>query len=115
MITLRILFILSFCGLLIQCSNKSNGNQSVGRNELKEPLIEANIKITQDESRNIDKYIERHEWDMEITGTGLRYMIYEKGPGIIAVEGMMATVEFEINCWMEHSVILQWKKAQRNS
>jgi len=96
MLVFRILLILLFCTIFFQCSNKNNGNQSVGRNDLKEPLIEVNIKITREESRMIDRYIERHEWEMEVTGTGLRYMIYQKGPGIIAELGMRATVEYEI-------------------
>lgn len=64
--------------------------------ELSEPLIQENIKVTREEDRAIDLYVERHQWVMEKTGTGLRYMILEKGNGISAEKGMEATVEYEI-------------------
>ena len=54
------------------------------------------LKMTKEESRMIDRYIERHKWDMKKTGTGLRYMIYEEGTGMKAKTGMEATVNYEI-------------------
>jgi len=96
MIILRIIFILLIGAFSLQCSNKGNGNQKISRKDIKEPLIQENIKITREESRLIDRYVERHEWDMKITGTGLRYMIYQNGNGILAKEGMVATVDYEI-------------------
>ena len=82
--------------LVIRCGNRSNGSHNLSQKEMKEPLIQENILITQEESRTIDRFIERHEWKMEQTGNGLRYMILEKGPGIKAETGMQATVEYEI-------------------
>lgn len=88
---------LSFCLVVfLSCNNKNGNSQSVSQKELKEPLIEENIRMTQEENRLIDRYIERHKWSMNETGTGLRYMIYEKGSGIKAKNGMQATVEYEI-------------------
>ena len=46
-----------------------------------EPLINANKYLVKTEDERIKDYISRYEWNMEPTGTGLRYMIYHKGNG----------------------------------
>ncbi|HAW52427.1 MAG TPA: peptidylprolyl isomerase [Flavobacteriales bacterium] len=94
---LRLGFYLSLFILLFSCLNRSSSNgTSFDSKELKEPLIQENKKITKEESVLIDRYAERHEWKMNETGTGLRYMIYERGFGVQAKTGMRATVEYEI-------------------
>jgi FKBP-type peptidyl-prolyl cis-trans isomerase len=45
----------------------------------KKTLIDNNRKTVRVESDQIDKYIIRRGWEMESTGSGLRYMIYENG------------------------------------
>ncbi|MEQ8324283.1 MAG: FKBP-type peptidyl-prolyl cis-trans isomerase [Vicingaceae bacterium] len=74
-------------------SNKTTGTEI---RTSKDPLIEENKRLTLEESRIMDRYIERRKWDMTTTGTGLRYMIYENGYGVDAAEGMRATVNYEI-------------------
>jgi FKBP-type peptidyl-prolyl cis-trans isomerase FkpA len=44
----------------------------------------------------IDAYIKRRGWEMQKTGTGLRYFIYEKGTGEQASEGKVAEVNFTL-------------------
>ena len=44
----------------------------------KKNLIDNNRKTVRVESDQIDKYIKRRGWNMESTGSGLRYMVYEK-------------------------------------
>lgn len=80
---------------LLNCNDR-NGSNQINHNELKEPLIQENIKMNKEEARLIDRYIERRNWKMSETGTGLRYMIYLKGMGIKAEQGMEATVEYEV-------------------
>jgi len=64
----------------------------------KEPLIESNMINAQKESDQINIYVKQHKYDsMKTSGTGLRYMIYKKGMGVQASNGMMARVTFKIS------------------
>lgn len=49
--------------------------------ELKQHLAKANEDLVRVEEMDIENYIKRHKWTMEKLGSGLRYMIYEKGTG----------------------------------
>ncbi len=42
-------------------------------------LVNNNRKSVRMESDQIDKFIQRRGWDMSKTGTGLRYLVYERG------------------------------------
>ena len=55
--------------------------ESVDENKLKDKLVEVNKIIVKTEEQQIEEFISRHGWSMDSTGTGLRYMIYEKGNG----------------------------------
>jgi FKBP-type peptidyl-prolyl cis-trans isomerase len=45
----------------------------------KKELVDHNRKLVRMESEQINKFIARRKWDMEETGSGVRYMIYEQG------------------------------------
>ena len=49
--------------------------------ELKQHLAKANEDLVRVEEMDIENYIKRYKWNMEKLGSGLRYMIYEKGKG----------------------------------
>jgi FKBP-type peptidyl-prolyl cis-trans isomerase len=64
---------------LVSCSSckESKGtDQSQGLSQ--EESIELNRSILQQEEEDIALFIERYGWDMEVSGTGLRYWIYEE-------------------------------------
>lgn len=44
-------------------------------------MVEVNKAIVKTEEQQIEEFISRHGWSMDSTGTGLRFMIYEKGAG----------------------------------
>jgi len=48
------------------------------RSVTKQEMIDYNRKSVRMESDQINKYIKRRGWEMTETGSGLRYMIYEK-------------------------------------
>jgi FKBP-type peptidyl-prolyl cis-trans isomerase len=48
------------------------------------------------EEQHIRDLIARYGWEMEETGTGLRYMIYEKGEGPSIVTGDVVELEYEV-------------------
>ena len=72
-----VIIVFSFCSFT--CKNNSPGN--VDENKLKEKLVEVNKIIVKTEEQQIEEFISRHGWSMDSTGTGLRYMIDEKGHG----------------------------------
>ncbi len=64
--------------------------------ELQEPLIQANKKAVTAEDIQIDNYIQRHNWKMNTTGSGLRYAIYKKGIGEKAETGKIAVLNYSV-------------------
>jgi FKBP-type peptidyl-prolyl cis-trans isomerase FkpA len=79
------------------CSQRGrNAQQSGNTADLKETLIEANKKVVLSEDQQIEGLINRYGWNMEKTGTGLRYLIYKKGNGPEAKKGLKATLNFSL-------------------
>ncbi|CAG5080835.1 FKBP-type peptidyl-prolyl cis-trans isomerase [Parvicella tangerina] len=70
--------------------------------ETEEPVLttEQSIEMSQhwskDESYLIDQFVKRNNWPVTISGTGVRYYIYESGTGMPAKPGQVAVVNFEI-------------------
>lgn len=83
--------------LLYSCTNNANEKSSITQKELKEPLIKINKEISETESEQIEKYIKRRNWNIQETGSGLRYMIYFNGNGQQAKVGNIALINFEIS------------------
>lgn len=79
---------------LMSCGNGTPVEIPAG--EFKEPLIRKNISLTREERKLMKRFAERRGWKMDVTGSGLMFMIYQAGNGIQAVEGHRATVEYEI-------------------
>jgi FKBP-type peptidyl-prolyl cis-trans isomerase len=61
-----------------------------------EQSIEMSQHWSKDESFIIDQFVSRNNWPVEISGTGVRYYIYEQGEGAMAEPGKVAVVNFEI-------------------
>ena len=61
-------------------------------------LIEMNKRKVASELALINRFIEKKKWKMESSGTGLRYMIYEKGDSLSpkAKNGQYATINFSV-------------------
>lgn len=64
--------------------------------ELKETLIEANKNVLLTEDQQIRNLISRYGWEMEETGTGLRYLIYKKGNGPVARRGLQVKISYTV-------------------
>ena len=58
--------------------------------DYRDQLINVNKKMVRSEDELIDDFIGRYGWNMNKTGTGLRYMIYSEGKGSAANPGMRA-------------------------
>ncbi|MCW3071399.1 MAG: fkpA [Bacteroidetes bacterium] len=76
------IIVLTALGIVQSCGNgnKQNSHPSQVKN-LDSSLIEANRMYVKQESDEIDQYVAHHNWKMNTTGTGLRYMITKKGEG----------------------------------
>jgi FKBP-type peptidyl-prolyl cis-trans isomerase len=64
-----------------QCHRGDSGNNLKNPSEYKEPLIKANKEVAREENEQIDDFVRRHQWNMETTSTGIRFMIIKHGIG----------------------------------
>lgn len=94
------LYLVLIISLVTGCFGKKEQPRDVQARETKEkePIEDLYRSMVGEESDRIDAYVKRRGWDMESTGTGLRYMIYEKADTTQpkAQEGQVAVVTFEI-------------------
>ena len=81
------------------CRNKSKPvyEEPFDPAKYEEPLINANKYLVKTEDERIREYISRYKWNMESTGTGLRYMIYHNGYGEIVEPGSIVRYNYEIS------------------
>lgn len=88
----------SFLFILLLLFSCGEEKKDVPISWTKEDSIEMNKEWNQDEEFYIEKYLKRRtNWDMEETGTGLRYMIYELGEGDSAIRGLRAKVDYSVS------------------
>lgn len=64
--------------------------------EKKERLLDASHEMIRKESEAIQDFISRHGWKMEMTGTGLRYQVYEKGNGFQADGQSVLVISYKV-------------------
>ena len=84
--------------ILISCNNRDEERQGhVNDDTLEEVLLKANKQAVKVEDQQIEDFISRQKWEMQKTGTGLRYLIYETGNGEKAEEGKVAVIEFAVS------------------
>jgi FKBP-type peptidyl-prolyl cis-trans isomerase len=97
------LFIIFLPFVIISCNdiNKKQGKEVVPystiKNENKEELIEWNKRIFEADMNLVKKFIERRQWDMEISETGLFWQIYNKTDGENAAMGKVAEFKYKIS------------------
>ncbi len=65
--------------------------------QFNDQLVNVNKTMVENESIEIENYIKRHKWDMQRTGTGLRYLIYQQGSGEAATTGKIAVLKYTVN------------------
>jgi FKBP-type peptidyl-prolyl cis-trans isomerase len=97
---MRIHTYIIFISLLVLQGCKEKVQQplpEVNMNELKEPLMKVNRKISREEKLAIDGYVKRRNWEMTETGTGVRYMITEQGSKESPSSGDIVIIDFEIS------------------
>lgn len=75
---------------------KKNQPVIININDFDDPLIKKNKELSKEEKLAIDAYVKRNQFDMVETGTGVRYMIYEKGSGATANSKDVVLIDFDI-------------------
>ncbi len=96
----RIIFYFSFlvlCYSIFSCSPPPEKKKEIDPSQFKEPLVKVNKYLVEKESDEINQYIVRHNWKMETTGTGLRYLFLKKGEGDSARSGDLVKVNYKIS------------------
>ncbi len=83
--------VLAFIG----CDTQPVQEKPVNPAEYKQPLIKANQTLVEMEEQDIENYITRQNWSMTETGSGLRYLIYEKGNGRKVEGGLVVQCAYE--------------------
>jgi FKBP-type peptidyl-prolyl cis-trans isomerase len=82
--------------LLAGCVENTPEEKKLNLKDYKEPLMEANRHVVRTESQHITDLISRYKWDMQESGSGLRYMIYKDEEGPHAEKGQTAVIEYTV-------------------
>lgn len=89
---LNLLLIIAGC----KQNDSNNMARKTGNTNQKESMIEANSVLVDRDAELIESYVERRGWTMEVSTTGLWYMIYKETAGIKARQGMRATIHYRV-------------------
>lgn len=92
-------FLLILLVLFIAACDQRNNSATLETAEpdpYKQSLLDANKARVKVENRKIKNFVKRNGWDVITTGTGLRYLIYEKGSGPKAQKGSTAIINYTI-------------------
>lgn len=93
----KIILLLLSVLLIYSCNNNGTPPLVIHSDSLKKPLENANKHMIQVENEDIANYISRHGWDMQSTGTGVRYMFYKQGTGAQAETGDSVAIDYKVN------------------
>jgi FKBP-type peptidyl-prolyl cis-trans isomerase FkpA len=98
---LALFFLCGLCGLfLVSCGEDKPTKKNLTKKEyerMKEDMMKANRALMEKESAEIDAYIaNRKDWHMTMSGTGLRYEVYQPGKGDTVKPGQFVKVNYRI-------------------
>ena len=92
----NIVSILLVMSILMACDSKQEKPLQNVKQDPGESLEKVNRYLVKTEKENIANYIRRHGWEMQETGSGLSYMIYEDGTGLMAEKGKVAVLKYKL-------------------
>ncbi len=95
--SLYFIFLLPLALAVYSCAEK--GGSELKNNQLvqKEDLIRANQFLVGKDMELINAYINRRNWNMDFSKTGLGYQIYEHGTGPEVRRGNMITLQYTLS------------------
>jgi FKBP-type peptidyl-prolyl cis-trans isomerase FkpA len=98
LMTKRILLFSEILTLFIaleSCNSKHQSTPSqASQAKVEDQLIFANKQAVIEESRQIDSLLKIKKWNLQVTGSGLRYKIFPSGKKSLAHVGMTAQIDF---------------------
>ena len=81
----------------VSCGDEAKPKQEIDPLQFKQALEKVNKYEVGKQSDEINRYIQHRKWNMEMTGTGLRYMFLKKGNGIQIKSGDFVKVDYKIS------------------
>lgn len=88
--------ILIFIIIFFSCNNEKKTENRAGIKHSKESLEEVNKLLVDKDTELIKSYVDRRGWKMQLTESGLWYMIYETGSGSDIKKGDFITFNYEV-------------------
>lgn len=92
MMAASVLWFISSCVQQPDPANKTG--QDAGK--LKDPLITANKHLVDNEDALINDFIQRYQWNMSRTPSGLRWMVYRPGAGAEVRPGDRVSLKYSV-------------------
>lgn len=89
-------FILIFLLILVSCNQDRKVNKKPVVNINKEDIEQINKHLINKDNEVIESYINRRGWDMEMTESGLWYMIYKEGEGENIKKGDYTSIDYKV-------------------
>ena len=93
-----------FAFVMVSCSSKEEGEAQQDLSpeqyrEMKKDLMAANKQWHEQEMMDIEDYVQRHNWKMTTTGSGLKYIVYQKADTSLprAQAGQIAVINYSIS------------------
>lgn len=91
-------FVLGLVLVISSCKEEVNNVPKLNYQEIQDSLIPVNQKLNKAEDHLIDKFVERKQWKVTKSKTGLRFLIYHEGKGQnLAKAGQFATISYKIS------------------
>lgn len=83
---------------LVSCVQQTDPAQKTGQDagKLKDPLITANKHLVENEDAMINDFIQRYQWNMNQTPSGLRWMVYRPGAGAEVKPGDRVSLKYSL-------------------
>lgn len=88
--------ILIFIIIFFSCNREKEVENKTVINHSKESLEEVNKLLVDKDAELIKSYVDRRGWKMELTKSGLWYMIYEDGSGPLIKKGDYITFNYDV-------------------
>lgn len=89
-------FILIFLLILVSCNQDKKTERKTGPKIDKQEIEEINKHLINKDTEVIKNYIDRRGWDMQMSNTGLWYMIYDKGNGKPVKKGVEVSINYDV-------------------
>lgn len=89
-------FILIFIIIFFSCNREKESVEKTGTRHSKKSLEEVNRLLVEKDAEQIKSFVERRGWTMEVSESGLWYMIYEEGTGNKIEKGDAITFNYHV-------------------